>query len=203
MGGHVEGERRRDTPGWLATGGSDLQVAWCCPGRSSMCSRCSSWFAHLWRLLPQVAARLRSRGADSHTADTLAAETLTVAWQKLDQVPTTLDEATAWLHGVARNLLSNHRTVSQREERRREAYAFDRRSAVSVEGTGTMGCPDDLLLLRDAWDCLSAADREVLLLEAFEGLGPQELAERLGCRPGTATTRLSRARAHLRSMLNE
>ena len=59
-----------------------------------------------------------------------------------------------------------------------------------------------LLSLGEAWLGLSAADREVLVLAAtVDRVSPDVLGRALGCAPGTAATRLSRARARLRSQL--
>jgi RNA polymerase sigma-70 factor (ECF subfamily) len=49
---------------------------------------------------------------------------------------------------------------------------------------------------------LRAADREVLMLTAWEGLGVSEAAVVLGCTPQAVHTRWHRARARLRAELN-
>lgn len=56
-------------------------------------------------------------------------------------------------------------------------------------------------LLAAAVGKLPAAEREVLLLVAWEQLTPAEAAAALGVPPGTARSRLHRARATLRLML--
>ena len=52
-----------------------------------------------------------------------------------------------------------------------------------------------------ALDDLSESDAELLRLWAWEQLGPAEIAEVLDCSPGTARTRMHRARARLREAL--
>ncbi len=52
-----------------------------------------------------------------------------------------------------------------------------------------------------ALDDLSESDAELLRLWAWEQLEPAEIAEVLGCSPGTARTRMHRARARLREAL--
>ena len=52
-----------------------------------------------------------------------------------------------------------------------------------------------------ALDDLSESDAELLRLWAWEQLDPAEIAEVLGCSPGTARTRMHRARARLREAL--
>jgi len=52
-----------------------------------------------------------------------------------------------------------------------------------------------------ALDDLSESDAELLRLWAWEQLEPAEIAEVLGCSPGTARTRMHRARSRLRDAL--
>lgn len=52
--------------------------------------------------------------ADHEDAADVVAATFTVAWQKLDEIPAG-PEATLWLYGVARNVLSNHPTPHFRQ----------------------------------------------------------------------------------------
>jgi RNA polymerase sigma-70 factor (ECF subfamily) len=49
---------------------------------------------------------------------------------------------------------------------------------------------------------LGAGDRLVIALRHFEQLGEAEMADVLGCRPGTVKSRLSRAMARLRRQLD-
>ena len=55
--------------------------------------------------------------------------------------------------------------------------------------------------MNSALRTLSAADRQVLTLHAWEGLDGTELATVLGLTRGGAAARLSRARARLRDAL--
>jgi len=57
--------------------------------------------------------------------------------------------------------------------------------------------------LRSALSGLPAAFREVVVLRYFEGFSYREIATILGCPAGTVMSRLNRARAELRSMLDE
>jgi RNA polymerase sigma-70 factor (ECF subfamily) len=52
-----------------------------------------------------------------------------------------------------------------------------------------------------ALDDLSESDAELLRLWAWEQLEPTEIAAVLGCSPGTARTRMHRAKARLRAAL--
>ena len=50
---------------------------------------------------------------------------------------------------------------------------------------------------------LPPEDRAVILLHYYEGYSTNEIAQLLGCRPGTVRSRLSRARERLRKLLVE
>ena len=99
----------------------------------------------------------------------------------------------AWLLGVARRVLANHR----RGERRRDGLA-DRLAreltAVPVERDG-----DEVV--RRALAQLSEEDRELLLLAGWEGLAPAEIAKATGTLAVTVRSRLHRARRRLRAEL--
>lgn len=54
------------------------------------------------------------------TAADVVAETFTIAWRRIEEVPKG-DEARLWLYGVARRVLANHRRGERRHEQRTAA----------------------------------------------------------------------------------
>ena len=114
----------------------------------------------------------------------VAAEVFTVAWRKIRSVP---EEPLPWLYGVARRVVANHLRGALRRARLGERMAAQPR--LRREGHASD--------LEEAMASLSDADREVLMLAAWEGLGPAELGRVLGCSTNAATVRLHRARARL------
>jgi|SRR5579875_246349 len=68
--------------------------------------------------------------------------------------------------------------------------------------SGTEGL-DDRALLRQAIDRLPARQRDVLLLRYYADLSEAEIAQRLGCAPGTVKSASARALRSLRLMLPE
>jgi RNA polymerase sigma-70 factor, ECF subfamily len=71
-------------------------------------------------------------------------------------------------------------------------------------------CPEDSLeqhaasgKLRQAISSLPEAFREVVVLRYFEGFSYREIAAVVGCPAGTVMSRLNRARAELRTILDE
>ncbi|HEX4344268.1 MAG TPA: RNA polymerase sigma factor [Solirubrobacteraceae bacterium] len=141
-------------------------------------------------------------------ANDIVAETFLVAWRRFDEAPR--DFLLAWLFGVARRVLANQRRASNRRDTLVDrlgtvvtaspaacdvaaAYA-DHVGAASASFDGA---------LAEALARLTADDRELLLLVAWEGLRTDEAARALGCRPATCRMRLHRARRRLATLLDE
>lgn len=139
------------------------------------------------------------RADDAADAADVVAETFVVAWRRVDELPPEV-EVRLWLFGVARRVLANQR----RGNLRRSALA-DRLRAQLVERV--VSDPSDLAEVadevREALRGLRDEDREVLLLTAWEGLTPAEIAAALGVPAATVRTRLHRARKRLRRSLDE
>lgn len=126
--------------------------------------------------------------------DDLAAECFAVAWRRLDEAPA---DALPWLLAIGRRVLWNR----QRSERRRGRLL----ARLGSEPHATAPDPAELVGsdrgLHRAFSALSAADREVLVLAAWEGLGAGQIAVALGIPAPIASARLHRARRRLRSHL--
>jgi RNA polymerase sigma factor (sigma-70 family) len=137
----------------------------------------------------------RHRGLTGPDAEDLVAQTLEIAWRRLDDVPAA--EPLPWLYAVARNLWLNR---TRRDRRRRELLAR-LRAARSLSDTAQDPADLEPGVLRAALASLSDRDQEVLRLVAWDGLTPAELAVVLGCTPVAARTRLHRARTRLAAKL--
>jgi RNA polymerase sigma-70 factor (ECF subfamily) len=140
---------------------------------------------------------LRRVGSAEDAADVVA-ESMLVAWRRIDEVP--VDEsARLWLYGVARRVVANHR----RGEFRRDRLASRlRQHLVDVtpdhaELTGTT------TVIQRGLAALSDDDRELLMLTAWDGLEPREAAVVLGVPARTVRTRLHRARTRLRQAVGD
>jgi RNA polymerase sigma-70 factor, ECF subfamily len=132
-------------------------------------------------------ARRRSSAA---VADDVVGEVFVIAWRRIDEVP---DPALPWLLGCARRVLANQRRSERRVGALRSRLAANQPRALPAdEGDG---------MLRQALNALREPDREVLLLTAWEGLSPSEVATVLGCSKATMDVRLHRARKRLETSL--
>jgi RNA polymerase sigma-70 factor (ECF subfamily) len=142
-------------------------------------------FAAVFGHLGAVTAYARRRGIDD--ADALAAEVMTIAWRRLDDVPK--DDPLPWLYGTARNLVL--------AERRRPAPGGAPRE---IEAPAVEPVSLDPELDR-ALRSLAPTDREALLLVAWEDLTPAQAARALGINPTAFRVRLLRARRRLQALL--
>lgn len=124
------------------------------------------------------------------------AETFATLWRRFDSCPRD-EELRLWLFGVARRVIANQR----RGARRRSALA--ERLAVHVDAAAveSVGPSDETSPLARAFQSMSAADRELLSLVAWEGLTRDELAVALGTSKAVVRLRLHRARRRLRAAL--
>ncbi|MFD2081888.1 RNA polymerase sigma-70 factor, ECF subfamily [Actinopolymorpha cephalotaxi] len=139
---------------------------------------------------------VRRRVHPTHAEDVVG-DVMLVAWRRLDDAPTELPAARAWLFGVARKTLQNTR----RRDDRHDAVAT--RLAQIWHGPGEKGHHPDLVAHRvdiaAAWPLLSASHQEAITLSALDGLTAPEAAAVLGISSTAFRLRVSRARRALRS----
>lgn len=144
-----------------------------------------------------VLAYLVRRVDDPTDAADLLAEVYLVAWRRLERVPVG-DEGRLWLYGVARRVVANHR----RGQARRRQLADRLREQLQSAPITAPPPSDEEARIHAALAQLPDADKEILRLTAWEGLGAHEAAVVLGIRPDAARARLARARQRLRELLS-
>jgi len=135
------------------------------------------------------------RTASPDDAGDILAETFLTAWRRLDELPTG-DDAKLWLYGVARRVLANY----YRGERRRSALA-ERLRADLASSYVPPEFDGEYAKLAEALHRLPQQQRELLALDAWEGLDCGEIATVLGCSRNAARIRLHRARIRLAAEL--
>ncbi len=139
-----------------------------------------------------IAYALRRTRNPEDAADVVA-EVFLIAWRRLDSVPED-EQALLWLYTTARRVLANS---VRRTETRSKVIG---RLRLEFTGYGAEGQSHEAMLVaRDLLGHLSSADREILMLAGWEGLGSADLASVLGCSVTAARIRLHRARSHLRN----
>ncbi len=135
------------------------------------------------------ALRRVRRPADA--ADVVA-DTFTVVWRRLEDVPVGADTR-PYVFGIARGVLANHRRSTRRRSRLTQRLGSAMTNA--VDQTVKVDTEHDVAA---AMAKLSAIDQEVLRLVAWEGLSPSEIAIAFGVPPATARSQIHRARERLR-----
>ena len=132
-------------------------------------------------------ARRRLTGAED--VEDVVAETFAIAWRRIEELP---PEPLPWLYGTARRVIAYPR----RATRRRGALV----DAVTTDASLTRGEPSDPGVFA-ALAALGEADREALLLVAWEGLTHRQAARVAGCSLAAFAARHRRARRRLAQAL--
>lgn len=131
----------------------------------------------------------------------VVAETFAIAWRRRTDLPPDPGDARPWLFGIARNCLANSLRTTGRAGRLGERLAGALPPGAVPDPAVLHEQSADATRVRAALQELSAEDRELLTLVAWEGLTPAQVAAALTLSPGTARVRLHRARGRLRAAL--
>ncbi|MFP5253836.1 MAG: RNA polymerase sigma factor [Actinomycetes bacterium] len=152
-------------------------------------------FEAIYKQEADVVFRYLRYRVGSDAAEDLTAETFSVAWQKLAQLP---DPPRPWLLATARRKSANH-IRARRKRIANEVVDLDETlAAVSDDAT------EDVLRRRDlivALKVLPPLDREAILLVTWYDLGNAEAAEVMDCSTTAFAVRLHRARRRLGRIL--
>ncbi|GEL99805.1 RNA polymerase sigma factor [Cellulomonas terrae] len=150
----------------------------------------SAWFEALVRAHAPAVHRFVVRRAGRDEAEDLAADVLTVAWRRRAEVPDGAE--LPWLYRTAGFVVANHRRKG------RPIPVGDVPDEVDADDPAVRAIQEERV--REVLGALSPRDREILLLNAWEGLSGEGLAHVLGIGRGGADAALSRARARLREV---
>lgn len=144
----------------------------------------------LWRFV-------RRRCATDETADDVTAETYLTAWRRRDAMPRDSD-ARLWLFGAARKVLANHQRGERRWLQLQKRIQMTWIQPRSVDPAELMGINPKLAR---AFARLKPAEREVLVMQAWDGLTVGEMAAVLGVTDNAVSVRLYKARHKLEQEL--
>ncbi|MEU1183083.1 RNA polymerase sigma factor [Streptomyces sp. NPDC005820] len=141
---------------------------------------------------------------DWSAAEEVMSETFLAAWRGREDVEAGGGSLRPWLFGIATNKARN----ADRGLRRRLAFLARRSTEEAVDdfAEDVAGRVDDtrrLAEVRRVLGRLRRHEREVIALCAWGGLDYAQAAEALGVPVGTVRSRLSRARARLRTFVEE
>jgi RNA polymerase sigma-70 factor (ECF subfamily) len=166
---------------------------------------------------PVLWARAFGRLGDEGLADEVATRTFGRVWENLASYDPELSSAPTWLMTIA-DRLALDAMDGRRRQQRREVIGLDAPAPEAGEEETPAGwepeddvepAPPDAadrsfrrVLVEEALARLSKTDRTLLRLRDVEGLGYEEIAQRLGCSLKAVGPRLSRARERLRQALD-
>lgn len=148
-------------------------------------------------LLPRLRRYARALTADTHAADDLVQDTIERGWTRSRQWQPGTD-LRAWLFSI----MHNRRVDLLRSQRNFVETSDDDDIGHELVATHVAGNALDAIDLQRAFARLSPQHREIMLLIAVEQLSYEEAAQSIGVPVGTVMSRLSRARAALRAMLD-
>ncbi|MEV6239901.1 RNA polymerase sigma factor [Lentzea sp. NPDC051838] len=147
-------------------------------------------------------SRYLERRMGRQAADDLVAETFLTALAKRGQYDLSRPDARPWLYGIATNLVSRHWRAEERELKLRGRALIAEPQAGHAERVAEQVTAQAMgKLLATALAELADAERDVLLLVAWEGLAYDEVAAALDIPVGTVRSRLNRARKKVRLTL--
>lgn len=149
----------------------------------------------LRELMPDLLRYFGRRLGDAEDAADALGETLLVLWRRRRVVPEDAELRRQYAFGVARHVVASARRGRLR--RRELADRVAEELAVAWTEQPAPLDPD----LEQALATLVDADRELVLLVAWEGFGVAEAGAVVGLTPDAARQRYSRARARLRELL--
>jgi RNA polymerase sigma factor (sigma-70 family) len=132
------------------------------------------------------------------TAEDVVSLTFLDAWRLRERLDEEGGSLRPWLLGIATNVARNTRRAARRHAA--AVARLPRDEAVRDFADEVAGRLDDaaqLAVVRTALERLRRAEREVLALCVWAGLGYEAAAEALGVPVGTVRSRLSRARTKL------
>jgi RNA polymerase sigma-70 factor (ECF subfamily) len=149
--------------------------------------------------------RFAERRIGRDEASEVASETFVLAFAKRGSFRAEAVDAIPWLLGIASNLILQQRRRFVRYLAAVERASADVRTADPEADVGAadrrLDAPADWATMRAALLTLSDTDRELLLLVAWDELSYEQAAEVLDLPLGTVRSKLHRAKAGLRELL--
>jgi RNA polymerase sigma-70 factor (ECF subfamily) len=146
--------------------------------------------------IPDLRRYARSLTGDPWAADDLVQDTLERACHRW-QLWTAGSDLRAWLFTLMHNLFIDGARRAVRQQQSHRVDVDDVAHELQAPG----GVPDQALDLQRCLLRLPVEQREVLLLVTLQDLGYEEAARITGVPIGTVMSRLSRARARLRDLM--
>jgi RNA polymerase sigma-70 factor, ECF subfamily len=140
------------------------------------------------------------RRVGPHDADDLTSEVFRIAFERRETFDLTRADARPWLYGIATNLMARRNRSAVRRDRAMARVDAEPTADFAQRVTDTVYAAAVLPEVHAAVNALPAAERDALLLAAWEGLSYDDIAAALSIPVGTVRSRLNRARGKLREL---
>ncbi len=146
-----------------------------------------------------VVLRFLARRVNPAEAEALLGEVFRVAFERRASFELDRSSARPWLYGIAANLVARHHRSEARRLRATARIAARRvmNEDPADRAVTTTDARDRWARVAESIAGLPLAERQTLLLFAWEGLSYAEIADALNVPVGTVRSRLNRARARL------
>jgi RNA polymerase sigma-70 factor (ECF subfamily) len=143
--------------------------------------------------------RFLARRVDPSDAEDLLGEVFRIAFERRSTFEQDRNSARPWLYGIAANVVAKHYRSEARRHRAIARLSADRALDDDPAERAVAAADASVRWTRvmDAIGALAEAERQVLLLFAWEELSYGEIALTLGIPVGTVRSRLSRGRSRL------
>ena len=145
--------------------------------------------------------RFLGRRVGAKVAEGLLGELFRIAFERRKTFDASRGSALPWLYGIGSNVLLKHRRGEARRLRANARMAAGLEAADRRAGAAALDARVLFPRVAEAIEALPDDERETLLLFAWEELSYQSVAEALELPIGTVRSRLNRARARLRELL--
>ncbi|MCP2341040.1 RNA polymerase sigma factor [Actinomadura rupiterrae] len=166
-----------------------------------------SAFAELFERHVGEIGRYVTRRVGPGVAEDIVGETFLVAFRRRAAYDRSRTNARPWLYGIATNVIRRHRRDEVRALKALQRTGADPvladAGSFADQVDGRVSASATSRALAPVLAGLDAGQRDVLLLTAWADLTLDEVAEVLGIPPGTARSRLNRARTKIRSALEK
>ena len=155
--------------------------------------RDKAWFDRLWNVDAGNVRAYLQRRVQLSDVDDLLSEVFVVAWRHRDRKP---NSELSWLYGISRRVVSTHYRGAQR--RNDLEVKLNHQPATLADEFARSDLRSEIA---EALAILDPDDRELLLLTAWEGLTPKEIAIATESNSPAVRMRLSRARSRFEQAL--
>ncbi len=169
--------------------------------RQAQCGDVDAWRALYAQCLPSVWRFAVAAVGNRAVAEDVVSETMLAMVKSLPQLDADAVKLHAWLRGVARRKVVDHRRQRSRDQRVQESAQCSTASSSNVAGpTSSLEAVEERVLVLETLGRLPELERTVLEWKHVEGLSVREIARRVKKTEKSIESVLFRARKEFRRL---